>query len=118
MRVESTIARGLENREETIVSARGDRGGVVRSTVTVRFGHREAEIPLPNGCEMRLGAPYPMSLPLMLGGSGAGAGSIEYGASLPGNFAPHSVVTVQAFIADPGASGGVSATNAIKITLP
>jgi hypothetical protein len=92
--------------------------GLGGAQVNVRFGHGEAEIPLANGCVLRLAGLFPMSLPIQLQGIGAGAGSALYGALMPPNYPPHSTITLQAFITDTGVPGGVAATNAIKLTLP
>jgi len=78
------------------------------------FGRTGGNAPLPNGCLIRIADLYGLMLPIPLGGAGPGRGVSILAGHLPAGVEKVGF-TVQALILDPGAVGGVAATNAARV---
>ncbi|MCP4771147.1 MAG: hypothetical protein GY879_07040 [Planctomycetes bacterium] len=63
------------------------------------------------GCTLLVATPFLAQLPISLSGSGAGAGTATYSYSIPPRLQGFDL-NIQAFVADPGTSGGYSCTDA------
>jgi hypothetical protein len=88
------------------------------SSATLRFGRESAAVAVGGGCFQWIGKLLPSTIAVPLGGSGAGMGEGQATRPVPGNVVSGSVITVQAFVADPSGPGGVVPTNAVELTFP
>lgn len=88
--------------------------GLGASPGALLFGTGTGVLPLKPGCDLQnlplLGA----TLPLVLGGGGAGAGTFSWQATLPPAIPPLSL-QLQAVLLDPGAPGGLTVTNPLAM---
>lgn len=92
-----------------------DALGASVALVVVGFGSTEA--PLPGGCIGYVTGlvPWVLQLPLSIGPPGAGEATVTM--RLPAN-QPAGSLFLQAFVPDPGAPSGRSATNGVEVTVP
>lgn len=81
------------------------------------FGLNQAQVPMGFGCNLLVSPLLPVMVPLTLGGSGPGAGSISFGGTVPLS-ASGVTFTLQAFFADPGVPAGFTNTNGLEIAVP
>lgn len=84
-------------------------------TAILMVGLQQAKQVLPAGCMLRV-APVLIALPVPLGGSGPGNGSIVIPATLPTTTGSGSA-TLQGFIIDGGVAQGFSTTNGVQIDI-
>jgi hypothetical protein len=81
----------------------------------IALGKAESHVPFLNGYELLVGqvvAAPPISLTGVVAGSGAAEIVATLGGSTAGAF-----LTLQAFVLDPGATGSVASTNAVRIAV-
>lgn len=76
------------------------------------IGQSQASVPFL-GCNLLVGNLYPVTLPLLLGGTGAGNGTWSQGFALPAG--PTATLTFQVGLLDAGASLGLAATNGLWV---
>ena len=88
------------------------------SSATLRFGRETAAVAVGGGCFQWIGKILPSTIAVPLAGSGAGDGTGQATRPVPGNVAPGSVITVQAFVVDSSGPGGLVPTNAVELTFP
>ena len=81
------------------------------------IGTHQATIPINSGCALDIAPASPSHLlPLSLGGAGAGGGSWTVQAILPPSVASGEIY-LQAVILDPGGTGGIATTNALRMRI-
>jgi len=71
-------------------------------------------IPGPGSCTLLIAPVWPLIVTLPLSGSGPGNGSLAFLGTIPPG-SPLGIVTMQAFVIDPGVSQGYSNTNALEL---
>jgi hypothetical protein len=87
-------------------------GGAIALVVV---GQGPGSLPLVPSCALQIAPLLPaLSIPLALSGSGPGAGSATLAATIPSG-SPPAHVYLQVVVADPGAAGGIAATNPIRM---
>ncbi len=84
------------------------------ATAILVFGPK-VSTPLPGGCSL-LVLPSPVQLVLPLAGSGPGNGSLVLPAVVPPGVVP-GMLSMQAFVLDPGGYAGYSATNGVEFKM-
>lgn len=73
------------------------------------FGANQAAVPIAGGCSL-LVTPIALALPIPLGGSGPGAGSVLLFGTIPPGVPSGTRFTLQVFVQDGGGAGGFAAT--------
>lgn len=81
------------------------------------IGLGQTNVPLGNGCSLLIDPILPNPVPFVLGGAGAGNGTYSIGFQISPTSGPGSL-TIQAFLADPGATPGSAQTNGLQYTVP
>ena len=81
------------------------------------FGSGQGKNALPNGCVLWVQPVLPLLLTVPLSGKNPGEGAATLVGRLPPATPPGMVITMQALVADEGADGGISSTNAIQLTV-
>lgn len=83
------------------------------ATALIAFGTGRGDTPLANGCPLLVAPLLPQVAVVPLAGAGAGAGGFAASVLVPAN-APTATVTLQVLVADPGAPGGIAASNGVE----
>lgn len=92
------------------------KGGLGGAPAFLFLGSQTAAIPMWFGCTLNVAPLFGPFGPIMLSGSGAGAGAFSVGATIPIT-SPLGTVTTQGFVVDPGGVGGYSNTNGVQLTI-
>lgn len=92
------------------------QGGLGGALTFVFVGHERVDYQLPNGCHLHIWPFLRESFAVVLLGSGPGQGWFSYAGPIPveGAGTTH---TLQAFLIDPGATGGFTSSNAVELTV-
>ncbi len=99
--------------EVALTIAKGFGGG----PAIVFFGAGQGVTPAFNGCILWVAPVLPFHVALTLTGAFPGSGTASLVDRLPLGIPPGTVITMQAFIGDPGADGGFSTTGATQLTV-
>lgn len=91
--------------------------GLGGSIANLFFGVAPAQIPLGAGCSLLVFPIIGAQIPLPLGGLGAGTGTLNLPAFIPGTLSGVSF-TMQVFVLDAGAPLGASVSNGVQVVIP
>jgi len=91
--------------------------GLGQAQGALLFGSGNGTLPFkPGGCDIQIMPLYPNFIPIMLKGSGPGAGAWQIQAQLPLNF-PSVLITMQVLLEDTGAPYGFTVTNPLAMDI-
>lgn len=99
------------------VAALSVENGFGGGIAVIFFGAAKANLHVAGQCALLTAPLLPASIVVPVGGSGAGAGSALVGGIVPAGL-PAAVFYSQAFLADPGALVGFSASNGLGLHIP
>lgn len=92
-------------------------GGLGGGQAFLFLGLGPAALPMGGGCTLNVSPLLPVIVgPLPLGGAGAGAGGVQFGATIPASAMPGSL-SVQAFVVDAGGPLGFSNTPGVTMAI-
>lgn len=80
------------------------------------FGTGFDTLPFKPGCDIQILPLLPVQVPLLLGGAGAGAGTMQIEAQLSSGL-PSMLITMQALLKDAGGPGGFTVTNPLAMDI-
>lgn len=95
----------------------GLSGGLGGSSAFLFVGNQQASLPIGPTCTLNVSPPIGPLGPFLLGGSGAGGGSMVVPVTIPSTVSSAVVATLQGFVADPGVPRGYANTNGLEVTI-
>lgn len=105
------LLRGCSQSGESLeIQVRDGFGG---APALLLFGLLRAALPLGGGCDLEVTPILPAQVVLALPGAGSGAGDLDLSSAIPP--LPSLTLTMQCWIADPGAPRGFTATNGVEV---